>query len=125
MNMFKKQKILNWREKRWVTKKILIPDIVRGAVVENWAKVSQHISLSIQDTDVCGTFNKFPDFLVQVFKIVIDSWTFSMLLLYILWDDYPIFMISGLNEQLQQQLEYTLIATDGEFQKCNLDMSTL
>ena len=31
-----------------------------------------------------------------------------MLLLYILWDDWPIFMISGLNEQLQQQLEYTL-----------------
>ena len=31
-----------------------------------------------------------------------------MLLLYILWDDEPIFMISGANEQLQQQLEYTL-----------------
>ena len=32
-----------------------------------------------------------------------------MLLLYILWDDWPIFMISALNEQLQQQLEYTLL----------------
>ena len=32
-----------------------------------------------------------------------------MLLLYILWDDWPIFMISGSNEQLQQQLEYTLL----------------
>ena len=42
-------------------------------------------------------------------KIVIDSWKFSMLLLYILWHDWPIFMISGLNEQLQQQLEYTLL----------------
>ena len=31
-----------------------------------------------------------------------------MLLLYVLWDDGPIFMISGSNEQLQQQLEYTL-----------------
>ena len=31
-------------------------------------------------------------------------------------------MISGLNEQLQQQLEYTLIVTAGEFQKCNLDV---
>ena len=33
-------------------------------------------------------------------------------------------MISGSNEQLQQQLEYTLqslIVTDGDFQKCNLD----
>ena len=35
-----------------------------------------------------------------------------MLLLYILWDDWPIFMISDLNEQLQQQLEYTLLKPD-------------
>ena len=35
-----------------------------------------------------------------------------MLLLYILWDDLPIFMISGSNEQLQQQLEYTLLKPD-------------
>ena len=41
-----------------------------------------------------------------------------MLLLYILWDDWPIFRISGSNEQLQQQLEYILlIVTAGEFQK--------
>ena len=32
-----------------------------------------------------------------------------MLLLYIFGDDWPIFMISGLKEQLQQQLEYTLL----------------
>ena len=35
-----------------------------------------------------------------------------MLLLYILWDDWPIFMISDLNEQLQQQLEYILLKPD-------------
>ena len=35
-----------------------------------------------------------------------------MLLLYILWDDWPIFMISGSNEQLQQELEYTLLKLD-------------
>ena len=35
-----------------------------------------------------------------------------MLLLYILWDDWPIFMISASNEQLQQQLEYTLRKPD-------------
>ena len=35
-----------------------------------------------------------------------------MLLLYILWDDWPISMISGSNEQLQQQLEYTLLKPD-------------
>ena len=54
----------------------------------------------------------FQTFFVQAFKIVIDSWKFTMLLLYILWDDCPIFMISGLNEQLQQQLEYTLLKPD-------------
>ena len=32
-----------------------------------------------------------------------------MLLLYILWDEWPIFMISGSNEQLQQEFEYTLL----------------
>ena len=35
-----------------------------------------------------------------------------MLLLYIFWDDWPIFTISCLNKQLQQQLEYTLIKPD-------------
>ena len=57
-------------------------------------------------------FNKFLDFLVRAFKIVGDSWKFTMLLLYILWDDWPIFMISDSNEQLQQQLEYTLLKPD-------------
>ena len=59
-----------------------------------------------------GAFNKFTDFFVQAFKIVVDSWKFSMLLLYILWDDWPIFMISGSNEHLQQELEYTLLKPD-------------
>ena len=44
----------------------------------------------------------FQTFLVQAFEFVIDSWKFSMLLLYILWDDGPIFMISDSNEQLHQ-----------------------
>ena len=54
----------------------------------------------------------FQTFFVQVFKIVVDSWKFTMLLLYIWWDDWPIFMISGSNEQLQQQLKYTLLKPD-------------
>ena len=58
---------------------------------------------------VRGAFNKFPDFFVQTFKIVVDTWKFSMLLLYIFSDDGPIFMISGSNQQLQQELEYTLL----------------
>ena len=57
-----------------------------------------------------GAFNNFPDFFVQAFKIVINSSKFSMLLLYILWDDWPIVMISNSNEQLQQ--EYTLLKSD-------------
>ena len=59
-----------------------------------------------------SAFNKFPDFFIQVFKIVVDSWKFSILLLYILWDDWPIFMMSASNEQLQQELEYTLLKPD-------------
>ena len=67
----------------------------------------------------------FQTFFVLAFKIVVDSWKFTMLLLYILWDPWPIFMISGFNEQLQQQLEYTLIVPASEFQKFNLDARTL
>ena len=55
---------------------------------------------------------RFQTFFVQAFTIVVDSWKFTMLLLYILWDDWPFFMISGLNEQLQQLLEYTLLKLD-------------
>ena len=33
---------------------------------------------------ICGAFNKFPDIFVQALKIVVDSWKFSILLLYIL-----------------------------------------
>ena len=62
--------------------------------------------------NVHGAFNKFTDFFVQAFKIVVESWKFTMLLLYILWDDWPIFMILGSNEELQQKLEYTLLKPD-------------
>ena len=50
---------------------------------------------------------RFQTFFLWTFKIVVDSWKFSMLWLYILWDDRPMFMISGSKEQLQQQLEFT------------------
>ena len=55
---------------------------------------------------------RFQTFFIQAFKIGVDSRKFSMLLLYILWDDWPIFIISVSNEQLQQQLEYTLLKPD-------------
>ena len=59
-----------------------------------------------------GAYDRFPDFFVWAFKIVIDSWKFSMLLLYILWDDWLILMTSHSNEQLQKELEYTLLKPD-------------
>ena len=62
---------------------------------------------------VRGEFNKFPDFFfLLAFKIGANPCKFSMLLLCIFWDDWPVFMISGLNEHLQQQLEYTLLKPD-------------
>ena len=54
----------------------------------------------------------FQTFFVWAFKIVADSWELTMLLLYILWDDWLIFMIPPSNEQLQQQLEYNLLKPD-------------
>ena len=74
-----------------------------------------HIFLSYMCMYVCiyvVNSISFQIFFVQAFKIVVDSWKFSILLLYILSDDWPIFMISGSNEQLQQQLEYTLLKPD-------------
>ena len=55
---------------------------------------------------------RFQTFFGQAFKIVVDSWKFTMLLLYILWDDWLILMISASNELLQQQLEYTQLKPD-------------
>ena len=57
---------------------------------------------------IYSPFN-FPHFFVQAFEIVVNFWKFSMSLLYILWDEWPILMISGSNKQLQQELEYTLL----------------
>ena len=51
-------------------------------------------------------------FFVQVFRIIVYSWKFIMLYLYILWDDWPIFIVSSSNQQIQQQLEYTLLKPD-------------
>ena len=73
-----------------------------------FGKISKHSS----PTNIRGAFNKFSTRSVQAFKIVVDTWKFTLLLLYMLWDDWSIFMIPGSNEQLQQQLEYTLLKPD-------------
>ena len=54
----------------------------------------------------------FQTFFGWAFKIGVDSWKFSMLLLYILWDDWLFFMISASNEKLQEKLEHTLLKPD-------------
>ena len=59
-----------------------------------------------------GAFNRFSGFFVQAIKIDVDTWKFSILLLYILWDDWPFLMISGSKEQLQQELEHTPLKSD-------------
>ena len=53
----------------------------------------------------------FQTFLYRHLKLLY-SWKFTMLLLYILWDDWPIFMISASNEQLLLQLEYNILKPD-------------
>ena len=59
-----------------------------------------------------GACDYFPDFFRMGIYIVVDSWTFSKLLLYVYTDDWPIFRISASNQQLQQELEYTLLKPD-------------
>ena len=54
----------------------------------------------------------FQTIFVQAFKIGVNSWKFSMLLLPILWDDWPFLKISSSKEQLQQELKYTLLKPD-------------
>ena len=72
-----------------------------------------NISIKINNNNIYKVHTiSFQTVFVWAFRIVIVSWKFTMLLLYILWDDWPIFMISALNEQLQQQLEYTLLKPD-------------
>ena len=51
----------------------------------------------------------FQTYFVWAFKIVVNTSKSIMLLLYILWHDWPIFMISASNEQLQQELKYILL----------------
>ena len=77
-----------------------------------WRTWNLFLTVNVYYLVIRGAYDKFPDFFAWAFKIGLDFWTFSMLLLYILWDDWPIFVISGSNEQLQQELEYTLLKPD-------------
>ena len=80
--------------------------------------VMKKIYTRTKDSCSVNYITSFKTFFVQAFKLVAVSWKFSMLLLYILWDDWPIFMISASNEQLQQQLEYTLLKPNCHNWRC-------
>ena len=93
-------KIKSWKNYFWCT-------FLCWAILKLKCNVVAWGNIKIQ-----GAYDKFPDFFVRAFKIVVDSWEFNMLLLYILWDDWPIFMFLGSNEQLHQYMEYTLLKPD-------------
>ena len=77
--------------------------------VKRDSNVQTHPFVSYSINYIRGAFNTF---LYRHLKLVVDSWKITKLFLYILWDDWPIFMILGSNEQLQQELEYTLLKPD-------------
>ena len=92
------------------------PKITPAGTESIWGKIWRFFNLSNLDVKQLITLRlyemhtiSFQTYFIWAFRIVVDSWKFSMLLLYILWGDWPIFMISDSNEQLQQQLEYTLL----------------
>ena len=70
----------------WRSKEKIISNVLFWTLAHWCTSVGQPVK-----TYISGAFNKFSDFFVQAFKIVVDSWKFSKLLLYILWDDWPIF----------------------------------
>ena len=57
----------------------------------------------------------FQTFFVWAFKIVVDTWKFSMLFLYIVWDDWPIFMISLRRHSPKVGLSCTLLDKVNQF----------
>ena len=63
-----------------------------GVVVEH------NILFNLEDSHMYVVLSiSFQTSIVQAFKIDVDTWKFSMLLLYIFWDDWPVFVISALN----------------------------
>ena len=93
---------------------IIVVIILLIIVSYNWINKTHFLSLYIYiyKMYVVPSISFQIFFFVQAFKLVADSWKFSMLLLYIVWDNWSIFMISGSTEELLQELEYTLLKPD-------------
>ena len=70
------------------------------------------------NTSLCTSHIYIYIYICEVYTINFQTfslWAFknlSILLIYILWDDWPRVMISGANEHLLQRLEYTLLKPD-------------
>ena len=80
--------------------------------IKNKTRLNSLLTTYFLCSNIRGASKKFPDLFVQEYKLVVDPWKFSMLLLYMLWDDWSIYMISGSNQQLKQELKYTLLKPD-------------
>ena len=102
----------------WRSRDELIRDVLLWIPTHGRAKAGQPARTNIQqlceDTGCCPedlprVMNDREEWRERVRDIRATSAIWWWWLLYILWHDWPIFMISGSNEQLQQQLEYTLL----------------
>ena len=58
------------------------------------------------------TFNKLPEYFCTGISNCRRHLKSEYAITIVLWHDWPIFMISGSNQQLQQELEYTLLKPD-------------
>ena len=108
---FKKAQIFLFSLKLWVNRSV---DWVfyPWKQLWSWQKKDTENTKKVDRKTYVEPSISFQTFFVQAFKIVVDSWKFTMLLLCIAWDDWAIFRISSSKEQLQQQLEYTLLKPD-------------
>ena len=87
----------------WVTESLSFNDIITVRFLNESSMLYKAVPAYKRHTISFQTFFVWP------FKSVIHFWKFTTLLL---WDDWRIFMISGSNQQLQQQLEYILLNPD-------------
>ena len=107
----------------WRSKDELISDVLLWSPAYGWAKVGwparTYIQQPWEDTgcnpeDLPKAMNDSEKLRERVRDIRAGSmtWWWWWWLLYILWDDWPIFIIAGSNEQLQREREYTLLKPD-------------
>ena len=102
----KRHRLINWYKWTFLSLYITICLDICNALTNTIIYIYIYIYI-YKEPSIC-----FQIFLVQAFNVVADSWKFSILLLHFLWDDWPNFMILGLNEQLQQELDFNLLKPD-------------